>query len=260
MNDQHEPADHILTTRGLNHYFGERQVLTDIQLEIQRGTRHAIIGPNGAGKTTLFNTITGKYKPKSGRIFFKGKDVTGFKPDKLARMGLGRSFQINSTFAGLSTFQNLRMAILARRKIRFNFFRFLDKIKSVTTETDAFLRRIGLAAERNLPAGLLSYGKHRCLELSLAMAVDPELVLLDEPAAGMSREETHKMVELIRELTQGKSVIIIEHDMDVVFSLADRITVLHHGEILATGSPSEIKSNQEVKDAYLGEAEVGNAA
>lgn len=260
MNQNRNQQRSILTTQGLDHYFGERQVLFDINLEIREGERHAVIGPNGAGKTTLFNTITGKYRPKSGRVFLKGKDVTGFKPDKLARMGLGRSFQINSTFAGLSTFQNLRMAILARKNIRFNLFRYLDKMQPITAETDAFLARIGLSAERNLPAGLLSYGKHRCLELSLAMATDPDLVMLDEPAAGMSREETHQMVRLIRELTQGKTVVIIEHDMDVVFSLADRITVLHHGEILATGSPDEIRANQEVKDAYLGETEVGDAA
>ncbi len=260
MNPDRKQPRNMLMTKRLNHYFGERQVLFNISLEIQEGTRHAIIGPNGAGKTTLFNTITGKYRPKNGSILFKGKDVTGFKPDKLVRMGLGRSFQINSTFAGLTTFQNLRMAVLARKNIRFNFFRNLDKMQPVTDETDTLLARIGLAAERNLPAGLLSYGKHRCLELSLAMATDPDLVMLDEPAAGMSRIETHQMVKLIRELTHNKTVLIIEHDMDVVFSLADRITVLHHGEILATGTPEEIKANQDVKDAYLGETKVGNAA
>ncbi len=260
MADSRKRQSSILEIDGLNHYFGERQVLFDIGLQIQEGTRHAIIGPNGAGKTTLFNTITGKFKPTGGAVLFKGKEVTGFKPDKLSRRGLGRSFQINSTFANLTTFQNLRMAILAKENIRFNFFRNLDKMHRITAETDAFLTRVGLMAERNQPANLLSYGKHRCLELSLAMAIDPDLVLLDEPAAGMSREETHQMVKLIRDLTRDKTVVIIEHDMDVVFSLADRITVLHHGEILATGSPEEIRTNQAVKSAYLGETEVGDVA
>ncbi|MBA4369784.1 MAG: ABC transporter ATP-binding protein [Desulfobacterium sp.] len=250
----------IIDIKGLTKHYGRLKAVDDVSFSVEHGMIFGILGPNGAGKTTLFNTITGKYRPKSGSILLKGKDVTGFKPDKLVRMGLGRSFQINSTFAGLTTFQNLRMAVLARKNIRFNFFRNLDKMQPVTDETDAFLARIGLSAERNLPASLLSYGKHRCLELSLAMATDPDLVMLDEPAAGMSREETHQMVKLIRELTHDKTVVIIEHDMDVVFSLADRITVLHHGEILATGAPEEIKANQDVKDAYLGETKVGDAA
>ncbi|MFZ5569241.1 MAG: ABC transporter ATP-binding protein [Thermodesulfobacteriota bacterium] len=260
MVDSREQSTSILKVERLNHYFGERQVLFDVNLQIREGSRHAIIGPNGAGKTTLFNAITGKFKPTAGTIFLKGRDITGYPPDRLARMGLGRSFQINSTFSGLTTFQNLRMAILAKNGIRFGFFRNLDKMGRITAETDAFLNRVGLAAERNQPASLLSYGKHRCLELSLAMATEPDLVLLDEPAAGMSREETSQMVQWIRTLAGKKTVVIIEHDMDVVFSLADRITVLHHGEILATGSPEEIRASQLVKNAYLGETEEGDAA
>jgi branched-chain amino acid transport system ATP-binding protein len=167
---------------------------------------------------------------------------------------MGRSFQITSTFSRLTVFQNIRMGILARRGIRFNLLRRLDRMQEVTREAEEVLRRINLGAERDLPARLLSYGKHRALEISLAMTTEPALVLLDEPTAGMSRDETHTAVELIRRLTEGKTVVIIEHDMDVVFSLADRITVLHHGEILATGSPREIRKNQAVRDAYLGEA------
>jgi branched-chain amino acid transport system ATP-binding protein len=215
-----------------------------------------VIGPNGAGKTTLFNAITGTYKPSKGKVFFKGKEITGLKPYQLCRMGMGRSFQITSTFTNMTAFQNVRLAVLSKRAIRFNLFRKVDKMKEITTETDEILKRINLFGERNFPASALSYGKHRALEISLAMATDPQLVLLDEFAAGMSRDETHNAVALIRKLTENKTVVIIEHDMDVVFSLADRITVLHYGRILATGTPDEIRQNQDVKDAYLGDLEV----
>ena len=169
---------------------------------------------------------------------------------------MGRSFQITSTFTNLTAFQNVRLAILSKRGIRFNLFRSVDRMKDVTAETEAMLERINLINERNVPASMLSYGKARALEISMALATDPELVLLDEFAAGMSRDETHNAVDLIRKMTEGKTVVIIEHDMDVVFSLADRITVLHYGKILATGTPNEIRLNQDVKDAYLGDLEV----
>lgn len=246
----------ILETKDLHHDFNGLKVLFGIDLQVKEGERHAIIGPNGAGKTTLFNTITGTYKPSSGDVFFKGKKITGYKPHHLARIGMGRSFQITSTFTNLTAFQNVRLAILSKRGIRFNLFRSVDRMKEVTQETERVLERIGLIKERNVPASMLSYGKSRALEISMALAIDPELVLLDEFAAGMSRDETHNAVALIRKLTEGKTVVIIEHDMDVVFSLADRITVLHYGKILASGTPDEIRVNQDVKDAYLGDLEV----
>ena len=246
----------ILETKALCHDFSGLQVLMDVNLEVKEGERHAIIGPNGAGKTNLFNVITGTYKPSEGDVFFKSKEVTGFPPHKLVRLGMGRSFQITSTFTWLSAFQNIRMGILSKRGIRFNFFRFLDKMDDITRETDAVLKRINLDGERDIPANMLSYGKSRSLEISMALATDPDLVMLDEPTAGMSVDETHNAVELIRRLTEGKTMVIIEHDMEVVFSLADRITVLHLGGILASGPPDEIKDNQAVKDAYLGEMEV----
>jgi branched-chain amino acid transport system ATP-binding protein len=246
----------ILETKDLKHDFRGLKVLFGIDLQIKEGERHAVIGPNGAGKTTLFNTITGTYHPSSGQVFFKGKNITGFKPHQLSRIGMGRSFQITSTFTNLTAFQNVRLAILSKRGIRFNLFRSVDRMKDVTAETEAVLERINLINERNVPASMLSYGKARALEISMAMATDPELVLLDEFAAGMSRDETHNAVALIRKLTEGKTVVIIEHDMDVVFSLADRITVLHYGKILASGTPQEIRVNQDVKDAYLGDLEV----
>lgn len=246
----------ILETQGLDHDFDGLQVLWGVNLQVQEGERHAIIGPNGAGKTTLFNIITGTYRPRRGKVYFKGKEVTGASPHELTRLGMGRSFQITSIFNRLTTFQNIRLAVLSKRGMRFQLWRQVDKMLDVTKETEEVLKRINLDKERNIPAGMLSYGKHRALEISLALATDPDLVLLDEPTAGMSRDETHNAVELIRRLTEGKTLVIIEHDMDVVFSLADRITVLHYGRILASGPPAEIKNNQEVKDAYLGELEL----
>jgi branched-chain amino acid transport system ATP-binding protein len=245
----------ILETKGLYHDFKGLEVLFDVNLEVKEGERHAVIGPNGAGKTTLFNVITGTYRPSRGHVFFKGRDTTGARPYELNRIGMGRSFQITSTFNRLTAFQNIRLAVLSKRGIRFQMFRRVDGMEDITRETDEVLKRINLDRERNMPAGVLSYGKHRSLEISMALATDPDLVMLDEPTAGMSRDETHYAVELIRRLTEGKTAVIIEHDMDVVFSLADRITVLHYGQILATGPPGEIRQNQAVKDAYLGELE-----
>ncbi len=245
----------ILETSAITHDFSGLQVLFDVNLEITEGERHAVIGPNGAGKTTLFNVITGTCRPSEGEVFFKGKEITGFKPHKLVRLGMGRSFQITSTFSRLTAFQNIRMGILSKRGIRFNMFRMLDKMQDVTAETDEVLKRINLDGERNVPASMLSYGKSRSLEISMALATDPELVMLDEPTAGMSKDETHHAVELIRRLTEGKTLVIIEHDMHVVFSLADRITVLHLGAVLASGPPEDIRADQAVKDAYLGEME-----
>jgi len=246
----------ILETKNLQHSFGPLRVLFGVDLEIEEGTRHAVIGPNGAGKTTLFNTITGTYTPTHGKVFFKGKDITGFGPHRLARIGIGRSFQITSTFANLTAFQNIRLAILAKEGIRFNLFRRVDSLKKITEETEAMLKRINLFEDAHTRASALSYGKSRALEISMALATDPELVLLDEFAAGMSKEETQDAVLLIRKLTEGKTVVLIEHDMDVVFSLADKITVLHYGKILATGTPQDIRNNRDVKDAYLGDLEV----
>jgi branched-chain amino acid transport system ATP-binding protein len=246
----------VLETKNLQHSFGPLKVLFGVDLQIQEGEKHAVIGPNGAGKTTLFNTITGTYMPTSGQVFYRGKEITGFPPHKLARIGIGRSFQITSTFTRLTAFQNIRLAILYKEGIRFNLLRKVDKMQKITDETDELLRRINLYEDRDVQACNLSYGKSRALEISMALATDPELVLLDEFAAGMSHEETADTVRLIRKMTEGKTVVLIEHDMDVVFDLADRITVLHYGKILATGKPDEIRNNQEVKSAYLGDLEV----
>jgi len=245
----------ILQTQSLYHDYDGMEVLFDVNLDIERGERHAIIGPNGAGKTTLFNVINGDLTPSRGKIYFRGKDITNAKPFQLARMGVGRSFQITKTFHRMSAFNNVRLGVMSRRGIRFNLFRKVDKLKEVTQETEEILERIELAPERDYLASVLSYGKHRSLEFSMAMTTDPELVMLDEPTAGMSRELTKHAIELIRKLTENKTTVIIEHDMDVVFALADRVTVLAGGTILAVGTPEEIRNNQAVKDAYLGNTE-----
>jgi len=245
----------ILETRSLSHDFSGLRVLMDVNLQVAQGERHAIIGPNGAGKTTLFNTITGTYTPSRGGVYFKGKNITGKGPCRIQRRGMGRSFQITSTFDRLTAFQNIRLAVMSQKGIRFHLFGYVDKMEEVTRDTVEILKRINLFEDRFTLAGNLSYGKHRSLEISMSLATNPELVMLDEPTAGMSVDETHYAVELIKRLTEGKTTVIIEHDMEVVFSLADRITVLHHGTILATGTPDEIQQNDEVQAAYLGEME-----
>lgn len=246
----------ILETIDLRHDFGGLKVLNGVNLQVKEGERHAVIGPNGAGKTTLFNTITGTYRPSSGQILFRGDDVTGFQPNVLCRLGMGRSFQITNTFPDMTAFRNIRLAIMSRKNIRFNFLRRVDSMKDVTEETEEMLERVGLTEERDVPASALSYGKSRALEIAMALATNPDLVLLDEFAAGMSRDETRNAVDLVRKLTENKTAVIIEHDMDVVFSISDRITVLHYGAILATGTPEEIRTNQDVKKAYLGDLKV----
>ena len=246
----------ILETKELYHDFKGLKVLFDVNLKVEKGERHAIIGPNGAGKTTLFNLITGTYTPSEGRVLFKDSDITGKGPYEILRLGMGRSFQITNTFNDMTTFENIRLAVLSRKGIRFNVLRKIDRMHEVTEETERILKWVGLDGERDIHAGKLSYGKQRSLEISLALSTDPELVMLDEPTAGMSKDETRNAVEQVRRLTEGKTMVIIEHDMDVVFSLADRITVLHLGTILASATPAEIRENQAVKDAYLGETEV----
>ena len=243
----------ILETKNLHHDFSGLEVIFGVDLEIAEGERHAIIGPNGAGKTTLFNLISGTFIPSSGKIFYQGKDVTNLQPHELSRLGMGRSFQVTSTFANMTAFQNLRLTVMAKHGIRYNIFKYVHKMKEITRETEELLEKINLHEERDVLACNLSYGKARALEISMALGTDPDLVLLDEFSAGMSKDETQNALELVRKLTEKRTAVIIEHDMDVVFSIADRITVLHYGKILATGLPEEIRRNQDVKDAYLGD-------
>ena len=247
-----KPRD-ILELKGIYKDFDGLQVLFDINLGIREGECHAIIGPNGAGKSTLFNLITGKYLPSKGKIFFRGEDITRATPFKRNRMGMSRSFQITNIFRTMTVFENVRNAVLSKNKIRYNMYSRLSKMDEINRQTEKVLNEIGLFERKDNIAGELSYGQQRALEIGLAIATDPDIILLDEPTAGMSSEETREAVKLIQRVTEGKTLIIVEHDMEVVFSIADRISVLYYGKILASGLPSEIRNDQKVKDAYLGQ-------
>jgi len=243
----------ILELKEVYKDFDGLEVLFGINLAIQAGERHAIIGPNGAGKSTLFNLITGKYLPSRGKVFFKGQDVTGISPFKLNRSGMARSFQITNIFRTMTVFENVRNAILSRNKIRYNLFSRLSKMEDINRQTEKMLEQIGLLDRKDTIAGELSYGQQRALEIGLTISTDPELILLDEPTAGMSSEETREAVKLIARVSEGKTLVIVEHDMEVVFSIANRISVIYYGEVLASGPPGDIRNDQRVKDAYLGE-------
>ncbi len=241
-----------LELHDIHHDFGGLRVLDGIDLEIREGERHAIIGPNGAGKSTLFNLVTGRYRPRGGRVVYRGRDITGWSPHAMARQGIGRSFQIINTFPRLTVFQNVRSAVLSRRGRRLDPWSLLDRDADVTRETDELLALLGLAERRETPARELSYGEQRELEIALTIAVAPELVLLDEPTAGLNTEDTRKAIGLIRRVTEGKTLVLVEHDMEVVFNLADRISVIYYGKVLATGTPDAIRASEDVKRAYLG--------
>jgi branched-chain amino acid transport system ATP-binding protein len=241
-----------LELRDIHHDFSGLQVLTGIDLEIREGERHAIIGPNGAGKSTLFNIITGRYAPRRGLVLYRGRDITGAAPHTIARLGVGRSFQIINTFPRLSVFENVRSAVLSRRHMRLNPWSLLDRQSEVTREADDVLAMVGLEDRRDVPANALSYGEQRELEIALTVATQPELVMLDEPTAGLNSEDTRRAVALIRRVTEHRTLVMVEHDMEVVFNLADRISVIYYGRVLATGTPDNIRGNEEVKRAYLG--------
>ena len=242
----------ILEIEEVDKDFSGLKVLIGINLTVEEGERHGIIGPNGAGKSTLFNVITGKYRVSRGRVSFRGEDITNWSPFKLSRHGLARSFQVTNLFPNMTVYENVRNVILARQGKRFDMFSRLAKLEEVNAETNDVLKTIGLEEFYEIPAGELAYGHQRALEIGLVLANKPDLILLDEPTAGMTAEETREAVRLIDRVTKGKTLVIIEHDMDVVFTISDRITVIHYGEILATGLPQAIRENQKVKKAYLG--------
>jgi branched-chain amino acid transport system ATP-binding protein len=233
--------------------FGDLMAINGFSLSIGKGKRHAIIGPNGAGKTTLFNLLSGRFKPTRGRILFNGRDITGMSPYRISRLGIARSFQIINVFPQLSVFENVHAVLMSKNHIRYNFLRNVKRWEKVAQEAVSLLEQIGLLEKKEVPAGFLSYGEQRGLEVGLTIASDPEIILLDEPTAGMSMDETRQAIKLIDRVTKGKTLVIIEHDMEVIFSLADVITVMHYGEIVATGSPEEIRKDQKVKEAYLGD-------
>jgi len=242
----------LLEIKDVDKDFSGLEVLSGINLTIEQGERHGIIGPNGAGKSTLFNVITGKYRVSKGKVLFKREDITTWSPFKINRRGLARSFQIINIFPNMTVFENMRSAILSKKGMRFNMISLLKNLNKIKDEANDLLDTLGLMEFSGIPAGELSYGQQRALEIGLTLATNPELILLDEPTAGMSTEETREAVRLIDRVTKGKTLVVIEHDMDVVFSISDRVTVLYYGKILATGTPEEIREDQEVKKAYLG--------
>jgi branched-chain amino acid transport system ATP-binding protein len=233
--------------------FAGLEALKDVRLSIEPGERRALIGPNGAGKTTLFNIISGELPPSSGAVRLAERDVTGLPPEKMFRLGLARTFQKNSLFLDLTTQENVRLAVQAHQRQGHHWFRPWWTFSEVNDRTRQVLERAGLWARRLDLAKNLSYGEQRQLEMAIALAGEPRLLLLDEPTAGMSVAETATSVHTISSLPRGLTVLIIEHDMDTVFALADRITVLDHGHVIADGSPDEVRQDTQVRAVYLGE-------
>jgi len=232
--------------------FGKTEIISGVSLAIRRGERHAIIGPNGAGKSTLYNLISGRYEVSSGKILLNGEDITGLKPFQINRKGLARSFQVTNIFHNLSVYENIRCGVLWSAGYKYSFWHRVGGLKDVKQRAADVMERIGLARRRNTPAGTLTYAEQRALEVGITLAGGAEVILLDEPTAGMSRTETAHAVELIKTVTEGKTLVMVEHDMGVVFGLADRISVLVYGEVLATGTMEEIRANAAVQEAYLG--------
>ena len=239
--------------RGVQKNFGITPVIREVNLAIAQGERHALIGPNGAGKSTTFNLISGYMKPTSGSILMNGEIISDLPPYQINRRGLSRSFQVTNVFSNMSVWENLRCAVLWATGHRYAFWKNIDKLPEVRTRTAQILEDINLISRRDVPAGLLTYAEQRALEIGITVAGGANVILLDEPTAGMSNVETERAVGLIRRLTEGRTLLIVEHDMSVVFGLADRISVLVYGQIIATGTPQEIRGNPRVKEAYLGE-------
>ncbi|MET0606326.1 MAG: ABC transporter ATP-binding protein [Beijerinckiaceae bacterium] len=233
--------------------FGAAEIIRGVSLVIREGERHAIIGPNGAGKSTLFNLMSGAFAPTSGDVRLHGESIAGMKPFAINRRGLSRSFQVTNIFHHMSVFENIRCAVLWSLGRRYAFLRSIASYDDVDARTREILGMIRLAHVRHTPAGLLSYADQRALEIGVTIAGGAKTILLDEPTAGMSRAETERAVDLIRNVTQGRTLVIVEHDMGVVFGLADRVSVLVYGEIVASGAPAEIRANPVVREAYLGE-------
>jgi branched-chain amino acid transport system ATP-binding protein len=239
--------------RGVQKSFGNTSVIRDVNLTVVKGERHALIGPNGAGKSTLFNLISGHINPTVGSILFKDEIVSGLPPYQINRRGLSRSFQVSNVFANMSVRENIRCALLWATGHRYAFWKNIDNLPEVRERTSQILQDINLISRHDVPAGLLAYAEQRTLEIGITIAGGADVILLDEPTAGMSGAETELTVALIRRLTEGRTLLIIEHDMSVVFGLADRISVLVYGQIIASGTPEEIRGNPKVKEAYLGE-------
>ena len=240
--------------RNLHKSFGLAEIIRDVNLSIAKGERHAIIGPNGAGKSTLFNLITGKYVPTSGGVYLNGESVNGLEPYQINRKGLSRSFQITNIFPKMTVFENVRCGLLWTMGYKYSFWQLLGKERALNERADEVLESINMSARRDMLAGSLAYAEQRALEIGITIAGGADIILLDEPCAGMSHSETDYIVDLIQKVTEDKTLIMVEHDMGVVFNLADRISVLVYGEIIATGTPEAVRANPKVQEAYLGAA------
>ncbi|MEX3950002.1 ABC transporter ATP-binding protein [Paraburkholderia sp. EG287B] len=241
-----------LELRDVRKNFGRTEIIRGVDLNIAKGERHALIGPNGAGKSTTFNLISGRMAPSSGTVKLNGVEIGGLPPYKINRMGLSRSFQVTNIFHRLSVFENLRCSVLWSLGYRYSFWHRLEQLRDARERAEAVLELIGLQGRHDTLAGLLTYAEQRALEIGITIAGGAEVILLDEPTAGMSRSESDHAVELIRRVTVGKTLVMVEHDMSVVFGLADRISVLVYGEVIATDTPQAIRNNRRVKEAYLG--------
>ena len=242
----------ILEVKAISRYFGKFQALNNIDVAFMPGELTAIIGPNGAGKSTFFNVISGGIPPSTGQVLFEGRDITGLAPHDFARIGIAKSFQITNVFKQISTHENVRVA-LQMRVSRFQILQPRQDYVELIERADALLARVGLTESRNKLAGDLAHGQQRSLEVAMALACDPKLLLMDEPTAGMSPQESTVMMDLIFQLSAERTVILVEHKMKLVMGLCRRLIVLHHGELLAEGTPDDIRNNAEVKRVYLGQ-------
>ena len=250
MSEQTSPLS--LELVGVRKSFGKSEIIRGANLQVPRGERIAVIGPNGAGKSTLFNLISGRFGMTAGDILLNGSSIRGQKPFQINRRGLSRSFQITNIFHRLSVYENLRCAVLWSLGYKYSFWHRLNGLKDAHAKAEEVLEQIGLKKRRDIYAGLLTYAEQRALEIGITIAGGADVILLDEPTAGMSRSESDAAVELIRKVTVGKTLLMVEHDMSVVFGLADKIAVLVYGEVIACDTPSNIRANAKVQEAYLG--------
>ncbi|MDB5773013.1 MAG: branched-chain amino acid transport system ATP-binding protein [Burkholderiales bacterium] len=241
-----------LELRDVRKNFGKSEIIRGANLQVPKGERYAMIGPNGAGKSTLFNLISGRFPVSSGDVLLKGESILGLKPFEINRRGLSRSFQITNIFHRLSVYENLRCAVLWSLGYKYSFWHRLNGLKDAHERAESVLEQIGLKRRRNTAAGLLTYAEQRALEIGITIAGGADVILLDEPTAGMSRSESDAAVELIRKVTVGKTLLMVEHDMSVVFGLADKIAVVVYGEVIACDTPANIRANPKVREAYLG--------
>jgi branched-chain amino acid transport system ATP-binding protein len=238
----------------LHKSFGVTPIIRGVTLDVPLHERHAIIGPNGAGKSTLFHLVSGRFPLSSGRVRLKGEDITGMPPYLINRRGLSRSFQVTNIFPRLSAYENIRCGVLWSLGYRYSFWHLVERLRDARERAELILEQIHLAARRDVQAGLLSYAEQRALEIGITIASGADVIMLDEPTAGMSRSETEHAVALIRRVSEGKTLVVVEHDMSVVFDLADRISVLVYGQVIATDTPERIRANSAVQEAYLGTA------